>query len=191
MIAPHERLATGAAAAFAGRVQSVLPRLETDRLRLRPPRIEDFEAYAEIALSPRGRYLTEDQTRDAAWYDFCQMTATWVLRGQGLWTVEDRDAGQCLGFVLLGFEPGDNEPELGYLFLPAAEGQGYAREAAEAARRYGFTVLDLPTLVSTIDPTNTRSRRLAERMGAVRDPKAESAYDGAILVYRHPKPEAA
>ena len=184
--APHEIAATGPAAAFAARLQSVLPVLDTERLRLRAPRIEDFETYAAIGESERGRYLVDDNTdRDALWLDFAQMVACWLLRGHGVWTVETRADSKAIGFVLLGFEPGDHEPELGYLFLPEAEGHGFAAEAARAARAHAFDTLGLKTLVSTIDHDNARSIRLAERLGATRDAAAEAAHGHAIQVYRH------
>jgi RimJ/RimL family protein N-acetyltransferase len=183
---PHEIAATGPAAAFAARLQSALPVLDTDRLRLRAPRIEDFATYAAIGESDRGRYLVEDNSdRDALWLDFAQMVACWLLRGHGVWTVETRADATAIGFVLLGFEPGDHEPELGYLFLPEAEGRGYAQEAARAARTYAFDTLGLKTLVSTIDHDNARSIRLAQRLGATRDTAAEAAHGHAIQVYRH------
>lgn len=184
--AAHEIPATGPAAAFAASLQTALPVLETKRLLLRAPRIEDFATYAAIGESNRGRYLVEDNTdRDALWLDFAQMVASWLLRGHGVWTVETRDTGDTIGFVLLGFEPGDHEPELGYLFLPEAEGHGFAQEAARAARAHAFGNLGLKTLVSTIDPGNARSIRLAERLGATRDAAAEAAHGNAIHVYRH------
>ena len=75
MILPHEHPASGPAADFAAALRAHLPVLETERLTLRAPAIEDFPHYAEIAASPEGRYLTEDQTRESAWLDFAQMTA--------------------------------------------------------------------------------------------------------------------
>lgn len=184
--APHEQPATGPAAAFAKALQSELPELTTARLRLRAPRIEDFEVYAEIATGPEGRFITEDPSRESAWYDFAQVTAAWLLRGHGVWTVEPKDGGEVLGFVLLGFEPGDHEPELGYLFRENARGQGYATEAADIARVHAFLSLGLPTLVSTVDHENVASCRLAERLGATRDPAAEAAHGHVIRVYRYP-----
>ncbi len=191
MIRPHELPATGPAARFAGRLQAMLPEIETERLRLRAPRIEDFPAYAEIVEGPSGRFVTDDPSRDGAWFDFTQMVATWMLRGHGLWTVERRAGGEPIGFVLLGFEPGDHEPELGYLFRASAQGQGFATEAAIAARGHAFDALGWSTLVSTVDPENHRSRDLARRLGAVRDRDAEAAHPVDILVYRHPSPENA
>lgn len=188
---PHEIATPGPAADAAARMQAALPRLETARLILRAPRLEDFEIYARIGASDRGRHLVADNTdRAALWLDFTQMVATWLLRGHGVWTVEARTDGAVLGFVLIGFEPGDHEPELGYLFRETAEGRGYAQEAATAARDHALTTLALPGLVSTIDPDNARSIRLATRLGAARDCAAEAAHGNTIRVYRHPTPEA-
>lgn len=186
-----ETPSTGAAAAQAARMALTIPSIDTARLHLRAPRIDDFPVYAEITAGPRGVHILDDPTREAAWLDFTQMVATWVLRGHGLWTVQTKADDAVIGFVLLGFEPGDHEPELGYMFREAAEGQGFANEAAIAARDFGFDMLGLPSLVSTIDPDNHRSCRLAERLGASRDSAAEAAFDEDILVYRHPMPRNA
>lgn len=186
-----ERPATGAAASRAAALSALVPVLETERLRLRAPVLTDFPAYADITCSPRGQWLGTDMTRDASWYDFAAMTAGWLLRGHGLWAVETRADATLLGFVVLGFEPGDAEPELGFMFTKEGEGQGYAHEAAVAARAHAFDGLNLPGLVSYIFAANTRSIALAERLGARLD--GSLAYDGddePSLVYRHPAPGA-
>lgn len=185
MTAPHERPSSGAAAGIAARLCSAIPEIETPRLRLRAPRIEDFGGYAAIATTERGRHIGGPLSRDDAWLDFAQMVAGWTLRGHGLWSVERRDDGALLGFVPIGFEPGDREPELGFLFLAEGEGRGYAREAAEAARRFAFETLGWGTLVSYVDPENARSLRLLERLGARPEPRL---LDGA-RVYRHHREE--
>ncbi|MCV3271781.1 GNAT family N-acetyltransferase [Roseobacter sinensis] len=163
----------GPAAAFALQLQGELPLLVTDRLLLRAPKVEDFEAFARIACSARGQYLGGPMTREDAWSDFTQMTATWLLHGHGVWTIGR--SGEIAGFVLLGFEPGDLDPELGFLLLPEAEGEGIAFEAATAARSHAFDSLGWTALVSYIDPANTRAQRLADRLGGVRDGMVEDA----------------
>ena len=185
MIVPHEAPATGPAAAFAALLQSQLPAIETKRLRLRAPRIEDFPIYAEIAMGPRGRFVFENPTRRDVWLDFAQMIATWLLRGHGLWAVERKEDGDAIGFVLLGFEDGDHEEELGYFLSEAAEGRGYACEAVTAARTHAFDALGWSSVVSTIDHGNDRSAALATRLGATRDAAAEAAHNNEIAVYRH------
>lgn len=184
-----ERPAPEAAARQAAALSALVPVLDTDRLRLRAPRLADFPAYAGITCSPRGQWLGTDMTRDAAWYDFAAMTAGWLLRGHGLWAVETRANAALMGFVVLGFEPGDTEPELGYMFTGAGEGHGFAQEAAEAARAYAFDTLRLPGLVSYIFAENRRSVALAERLGARLDGTLACDGDAApSLVYRHPGP---
>jgi [ribosomal protein S5]-alanine N-acetyltransferase len=57
------------------------------------------------------------------------------------------------------------ECELGYTFDPAVWGQGFATEAVRCIRDYARDVLGLSYAVSAILPQNTRSRRVAERLG--------------------------
>jgi RimJ/RimL family protein N-acetyltransferase len=169
MIAPHEHPIPGAAATFAATLSGLLPEIQTARLRLRAPRLTDFDAWAEILTGPAAPHLGGPFERDDAFVEFLASCGTWLLRGHGPWTVEPKQGGDVLGFVLLGFEPGDAEPELGYLFRPSAEGRGYATEAVTAARAHAFTALGLSRVVSYIAPENAASVRLARRVGAVQD----------------------
>lgn len=182
---PHEAAPTGASAVFAARLQDMLPRLETRRLILRAPVIGDFQAYGQILMSERAVHLQGPFSRREAWLDFTQCVAMWHLRGHGLWTITAKGDAAVLGFVLICMEYGDREPELGWFLTEAAEGHGYAQEAAEAARDHGTGPLALASLVSYIDPPNARSIRLAERLGAVRDEAAAASFDEPVLVYRH------
>ncbi len=170
-------------AELAARVADAIPTLETERLVLRAPQLSDFDTYAQIVASPRARYLTV-MSREDAWYDFAQMVAIWSLRGHGLWSVAAKADGQLLGFVVLGFEPEDPEPELGFIFTEEGEGHGYAFEAASAARGFAFEQLGWDTLASFIVKGNERSQRLAERLGAFVEREIVEE-DGVTLVYRH------
>lgn len=186
---PWEAAPTGVAAARAAELTAMLPRLETTRLVLRAPMIGDFETYREILMSQRAVHMDGPLDRRGAWLDFAQVIATWILRGHGLFVIEARATGETLGFTLIGFEHGDREPELGWFLTQAAEGHGFAFEAAQALRDWALATLDLPGLVSYIDPPNTRSIRLAERLGGWLDERASAdvsaAQGGDVLVYRH------
>ncbi len=168
---------------LAVRVADAIPTLETERLFLRAPKLADFDTYAQIATSPRARHLTV-MSREDAWYDFAQMVAIWSLRGHGLWSVTAKADGKLLGFVVLGFEPEDPEPELGFIFTEDGEGHGYAYEAASAARSFAFEQLGWETLASFVVKGNERSQRLAERLGAFIE-REIAEEDGITLVYRH------
>lgn len=167
MNAPCEKPRGSAAALFSLHLANQLPTVTTGRLILRAPRVTDFEAYAGIACLMRGKPLGGPMTREDAWLEFAQMTSPSLFQGHGLWTIGHR--GEIAGFVVLGFEPGDAEPELGFVLTKAAEGQGIAFEAAQAALSHAFETLGWSTLVSYIDPVNTRSAALAAHLGALPD----------------------
>lgn len=163
---------------------AMIPALRTDRLHLRAPLLDDFPVLVEIGESVAGVSNRAQRGRNGSWSDFMQMTATWLLRGHGWWTVED--AAGPAGFVGIGFEPGDREPELGYLLAPSARGKGYATEACLAARDFARDTAGLPALVSYIAAQNTASQNVARKLGAARDAQAEAelAEDG-VQVWRH------
>ncbi|MEM7686654.1 MAG: GNAT family N-acetyltransferase [Paracoccaceae bacterium] len=175
----HEVPIAGPAAEFASRLSAQLPEIRTERLRLRATTLDDFAVWADIFCGSAGPFLGGPFTRDEAFTEFCAGTGMWLLRGHGPWAVEDLSGG-VLGFVLIGFEAGDQEPELGFLFADAAQGRGYAEEAAIAARDHALQTLKMPSLVSYTDPANGRANRLVERLGAVRE-----ADLGGAHVWRH------
>lgn len=183
---PHEIPIPGPADELSARIRALVPEIETERLRLRSPTLADVDAYAEIACGPRGRGIGGPMSREDAFRDFAMMVAGWPLRGHGIWTIERRAGGEPLGFALIGFEPGDREPELGFMLREPAEGRGYAFEAASAARAFGFGRLGLPSMVSCVEAGNVRSKALAERLGATPDEFPDGDSTGAAI-YRHPR----
>jgi RimJ/RimL family protein N-acetyltransferase len=169
---------------------TAVPELETERLRLRAARLDDFEPFAAHMASDRSIWEDGPLTRAQAWKEFASGRGLWDLRGYGAWSVEDRTTGAYLGEV--GFYHPAHYPqaEIGWMVLPTAEGKGIAHEAALAARDFAYRRLGMTTLVSYIDPGNARSIRLAERMGAHRDDDAPKPEGEICVTYRHPGPEA-
>ena len=189
MTAAWETAPKGRAAEIAAGLAAGVPEIETERLRLRAPRIGDFAAYAEILCSDRAVFVGGPFTREAAFRDFAEGVAGWMLRGHGLWSVERRADGALLGFLALHIEAGDPEREIGYLLREAAEGRGYAAEAAAAARAFAYGTLGWSGVVSYVDPANLRSIATAERLGARPDPEARHPLDPDLMIFRHPAPE--
>ncbi len=187
MIAPHEIAPSHIGAGLASAIRGMIPVLETARLTLRPMEMGDFPCLVEIVNGPGGDGVGGPQSREDTWFDFAQMMATWTWRGHGYWTAARHDDPEALGFVGIGFEPGDQEPELGYMFAEKERGQGFATEAARAALRFARSHLGLSSVVSYIHVGNTASATVAERLGATRDSGAEAALpeNDKAWVYRH------
>jgi RimJ/RimL family protein N-acetyltransferase len=169
---------------------TTIPVINTERLTLRAPRLEDFEPYAAYFASARAELERGRLDRAGAWKEFGAVAGQWLLRGYGGFSIEDRVSGGYLGEVGVFHEDSYPEPELGWMLVAAAEGRGIAHEAALAVRRWAYRALGLTTLVSYIDAGNARSIRLAERLGATRDDAAALPENERCLVYRHPGPEA-
>lgn len=184
----HELPTPGPAAEIAQVFGALVPQFRTERTRLRAPRVEDFDAYAEIVCGPRGEYIGGSMSREDAWYDFASLSSSWMLFGHGGWTVEDKDTREVLGFVVLGLEPGDLDVELGFLFRESAEGKGYAAEAASQVRDWAFGHLRLATLDSYVDARNARSIALARRLGG-RDETPDDWAETGLVRFRHHSPE--
>lgn len=167
-----------------------IPVLETERLILREPRMGDLPAFVAFNASDRAAFVGGPVVSDfAAWDGLRGMLGHWLLRGHGWWTVEDRASGTPAGRVGIGHHIDWPEPELGWHIFDGFEGQGLAHEAALAARAW-WTGRGNPPPISLIDPANTRSRRLAERMGATVE-REITLRGNPTLVYRHPTEGAA
>ncbi len=165
------------------------PVLETDRLTLRPFRLEDFEPFAALYASDRSRYIDGPVDRGEAWLFFVAGIGQWPLLGFGSFAIERKGDGACVGGIGLNAPPQFPERELGWVLWDGFEGHGFASEAALRARHFAFATLGWETAVSYIHPDNHASLRVAARLGAVHDLHAEIPDDGPTLVYRHTPPQ--
>ena len=153
------------------------PRLVTDRLVLREWRDDDKPEYADLNADPEvmahfPSTLTADQSGEMV----DRMRLRWQEFGYGLWAVEVRSTRTFIGFVGLA-APTWTTPftpciEVGWRLARTAWGHGYAPEAAVAALRWGFAELDPPgdEFVSFTTESNTKSRRVMEKLGLTHDP---------------------
>lgn len=55
--------------------------------------------------------------------------------------------------------------DIGYAFLPAYTGQGYALEATSATLEYAMNTLNFPKVLAVTTPDNLRSIQLLEKIG--------------------------
>ncbi len=157
-----------------------VPTLETTRLRLRAPRLDDAadqHAYArdpEVAEPGMWAPLAtlEENRRDLV------ETRERLARGEAIeWGIEQRDEhrliGRC-GFVRL--RPAHRSAEVGYALARPYWGRGYMGEALAAVLAYGFERLDLHRVEATCLADNAGSIRVLEKTGFRREGTAREAY---------------
>lgn len=142
-------------------------RIETERLVLRVPSAEDFDAYAELLADEEAcRYIGGHMPRAAAWRKFLQMPGAWLIQGFGMFSVIDKASGQWLGQMGPWQPAGWPGTEVGWAFRRSAWGKGYATEAAIAAMDWACDYLGWTDIIHSIDPDNQASQALARRLGS-------------------------
>ena len=143
--------------------------ISTERLVLRESEARDRAAFIELFASPEvGTYLGGPRSRGEL-----ERTVPDVPgRRPGLFVVELD--GAMIGMITLDrrdaerpgrVRPDGGEAELGYLFLPAAWGRGYAAEACAAALDWFADTLPGEPVVLCTQTANDRSMRLAAKLG--------------------------
>ena len=76
------------------------PRLETERLILRPPCEADFEGFAELQADPEAaQFIGGAVSRAEAWRRFLWQPGAWWVQGFGMFSAIERGSGQWLGQV--------------------------------------------------------------------------------------------
>ena len=143
--------------------EASIPVLETKRLALRAPRLEDAKTVAALANDRRiaentARIPHPYQTSDAEGF----ITGANKAGGEAMFLITLRDEtviGAC-GIMLQ-----EQTPELGYWLGVPYWGKGYATEALHAVIDYAFTDLAHDALQAGARVTNPASRRVLEKCG--------------------------
>lgn len=166
-----------------------IPVVETDRLRLRAPKMADLAPLTAFYDTDRSHMIGGPLDARAVHSTMLSTIGSWALKGHGMWHIADRQTDAFLGSTGIIFPPGWNEPELGWIIMAQAEGRGIAFEAAQAARHHAARHLGHNGVISYIDPANTRSAALARRLGATVE-REDVLLDTPVHVYRHPQEPA-
>jgi RimJ/RimL family protein N-acetyltransferase len=144
------------------------PTLETERLILRPTRLDDLEPWtAFMADAEASRFIGGPQSRQAAWRGFMTMAGAWAMTGQAMFSVIEKSTGVWLGRIGPWVPADWPGTEVGWGLARAAWGKGYAVEAATAAIDWAFDHLGWTEVIHCIDPDNTASQKVAQRLGSM------------------------
>lgn len=141
---------------------------ETKRLYTREMTISDLNALAKILQDPHVMYAYEHAFS-------AEETSNWLNRqldryendGHGLWGLVLKETGEMIGQCGLTYQKfaGESVLEIGYLLRKDSWHQGYAMEAASAAKKYAFENLKAKEVYSIIRDTNISSMNVAIRNG--------------------------
>ncbi|MDB5468044.1 MAG: acetyltransferase [Phenylobacterium sp.] len=143
------------------------PTLETDRLILRQPQAEDFEAWAAFAADEETmRHIGGAQARSVAWRGICSVTGAWQIRGFSMFSVIEKATARWIG-RMGPWQPEDwPGTEVGWGLSREVWGKGYATEGAAACMDWAFDTLGWTEAIHTIEPANAASQAVARRLGS-------------------------
>ena len=91
--------------------------------------------------------------------------AMYAREGFGLWRTSLRDSGEPIGMAGLIKRPTLDDVDLGFAFLPAYRGRGYALEAARGCVAHARDALGLARIVAIVSPDNADSLHLVRKLG--------------------------
>lgn len=168
-----------------------IPVIETDRLRMRGHRVEDFAnclsmwGDADVTRFIGGKPLSAEEV----WARLLRYVGHWTLLGFGYWLVEEKESGRFVGEV--GFADFKRHitpsfegiPEIGWALSSQLHGKGYATEALRAAIAWGERHFGGKTTGCLISPDNIASIRVAQK-GGYQEFSRTFYKDHPVIVYR-------
>jgi len=162
---------------------------EGERIRLRGFRLDDasdmLEMYGDPEvlrfLSPMKPILDLDAQRAAV----MRLRQKYVpLEGRyGAYAVVDKEDERVIGTALLKLAPDTkghdtDDVEIGWHLNPRVWGRGFATEIGRLLMLRAEQVMAIPRVIAIVDPPNTRSARVAERVGMVHEGTTTAYYEG-------------
>jgi len=141
-------------------------RIETSRLILRPPRLEDLDAWAEMMSDETtAKFIGGAVPRPVSWRALMTMIGSWHALGFAMFSVIEKSSGRWVGRLGPWMPEGWPGTEVGWAISRDCWGRGYATEGAIAATDWAFDHLGWSNVIHSIDPANVASQDVARRLG--------------------------
>jgi RimJ/RimL family protein N-acetyltransferase len=142
--------------------------IETPRLILRVPSLEEFEAWCEFSADEEtSRYIGKVLAPSQVWRSICTMAGSWHLEGFAMFSIFEQETDRWVGRAG-PWRPVDwPGPEVGWGVIKSVWGKGYALEASAASMDFAVDVLGWTDIIHSIHPQNVNSQKLAQRLGSV------------------------
>ena len=152
-----------------------LLRIETPRLILRPPRLEDLDAWAEMITDElSARFIGGVMPRPISWRQLMTVIGSWHAHGFAMFSVIERSSGRWIGRLGPWMPEGWPGPEIGWAIARDCWGRGYAGEGASAATNWALSISAGRT--SSIRSRRRTSRPSAWRRSSVRATSGQANY---------------
>ncbi len=144
--------------------------IQTKRLLLRHFEMTDLEKIHKHVFGDAEVMHFGDGPQSMEWVQDWIETCleNYGTRGFGPYALIEKNSTELIGYCGLFHFPdidGQTEVEIGYRLSRSTWGQGYATEAAFTVRDFALNELKLSRLVTLIDPANTASIRVAQKLG--------------------------
>lgn len=143
--------------------------IDSARLRLRPLTPDDAPFILALVNDPDWiRYIGDRGVRDlddARRYVVDGPMASYTRHGFGLYLVTRRSDAVPIGICGLIQRETLPAPDIGFAFLPAFRGHGFAAEAVDALLRCARELADADQLYAVVQPDNARSLHLLHQAG--------------------------
>ena len=141
--------------------------LETPRLLLRPPRLDDLDAWAAMMTDPEAaRFIGGTMPRALSWRGIMTMIGSWHANGFAMFSVIEKSTGRWVGRLGPWQPEGWPGPEIGWAIVRDCWGRGYAPEGAAAATNWAFDTLGWTEIIHSIAPDNLPSQQVARKLGS-------------------------
>jgi RimJ/RimL family protein N-acetyltransferase len=149
------------------------PVIETERLRLRSWRKDDFRPYHELLQHPdvHRHFGPEPMGAEECWRRLTAAVGNWQFNGFGTWAAERKEDGKLVGSLGIftawrDLDPEFGEqPEMGWIFAAETHGKGMASEGCRAVLDWTEANLAPTPIWAIIAPANEPSLRLAAKLG--------------------------
>lgn len=142
---------------------------ETERLFVRPMQVDDAAFILELLNEPSFLENIGDKgvrtLEDALGYIQSAGWDNYSTHGFGMNTVELSDASTRIGICGLLQRDSLDQPDLGFAYLEAFHGQGFATEAGRGMLQVAREALSLPTVCAFTAVTNEPSVHVLEKLG--------------------------
>lgn len=166
-----------------------LPRFETERLIGREWTEADVEAAFAIYGDPEiqaGLAGTPEPSLESQRANLLKAIEAYRARpkGTGFWALERKSDGAVVGATVVKPLPnGDGKVEIGWQTARAHWGQGFATEGARAGLSLAFERLPIDRMYCLVKEWNTRSQRVAEKLGFRRVGPTTEYYDMELILF--------